>query len=106
MRIGIIGGLDRSRADYEQLSAAYGLDAEFHDGAMTARGARGLEHIVDRCDVVVIITELNSHGAVQLARRRMRLRGREPLLVRRCGVARFAALLAALQARAHASHAA
>ena len=105
MRLGVIGGLDRSKADYEQLAASYGFETEFHQGCMTGRGARGLEHIVDRCDIVLIITDLNSHGAVQLARRRLRERGRTPLLVRRCGLSRFAALLAALQERQRAGHA-
>ena len=96
MRIGIIGGLERSQPHYERLAAGAGHEALFHDGTMRGRGARTLEHLVDRCDLVVIVTDVNSHLAVQLARRRLREQGRSPLLLRRFGLARFATLLAAL----------
>lgn len=99
VRLGVIGGLERSRASYDLLATSYGVEASFHGGEMTSRGARTVEHLVERCDVIVIVTDVNSHGAVQLARRRLRERGRSPLLMRRCGLARFALLLAALRAR-------
>jgi hypothetical protein len=54
---------------------------------------------VDRCDLVVIVTGVNSHTAVQVARRRLRDRGRAPVLMRSCGIERFAALLASLAER-------
>jgi hypothetical protein len=60
------------------------------------RGRASLAQLVDRCDVVIIITDVNSHGAVQFARQRLRLVGREPLLLRRCGPSRFASLLGEL----------
>jgi hypothetical protein len=42
---------------------------------------------------------VNSHGALTLARRRLRDRGRTPLLMRKCGFTRFTALLEALTQR-------
>jgi hypothetical protein len=52
-----------------------------------------LERLVERADLVVIVTEINSHVAVQLTRRLLRARDRPPVLVRRLGVARLLALL-------------
>ncbi len=52
-----------------------------------------LTDMVERCDLVVIVTDVNSHGAVQLTRRLLRSLGREPVLLRRCGTGRFATLL-------------
>jgi hypothetical protein len=99
MRLGIVGGLGRSPPLYGRVAEARGHEALFHDGSLTGRGRRCLERLVDTCDLVVIVTDVNSHGAVQLARRLLRERGRSPLLLRRCGLARFAALLATLDAR-------
>lgn len=97
MRIGLIGGLERAERLYLHLATSAGHEVLFHDGETSKRGVRALEHLVARSDLVVIVTDVNSHGAAQLARRRLRERGRSPLLLRRCGLARFATLLAALE---------
>jgi hypothetical protein len=96
MRVGIVGGLDRVEPHYERLAIEAGHEAMFHDGHVGGRGRLSLERLVERCDVVIIITDVNSHGAVQFARQRLRLIGREPLLFRRCGPSRFASLLGEL----------
>jgi hypothetical protein len=96
MRIGIVGGLDRSEPLFERLAEASGHRALFHHGSTSASGIRDLERLVEHSDLVLILTDVNSHGAVRLARRMLRERGRSPVLLRRCGSARFGALLAAL----------
>ncbi len=96
MRIGIIGGLDRVEERFERMAASVGHEAVFHTGHVSGRGAKTLTDMIERCDVVVVVTDLNSHGAVQLTRRVLRSRGREPVLLRRCGTGRFAALLSGL----------
>lgn len=97
MRIGIVGGLTRAGSHYCRLAASAGHELLFHDGWMGGRGVKSLEHLVERSDVVVVVTDVNSHGAVQLARSRLRAGGRSPVLLRRCGLARFGALLAELE---------
>lgn len=72
MIIGIVGGLGRSEPHFGRLAAGAGHEVMFHDGGIRGRGARALEHVVDRCELVVIVTDVNSHAAVQLARRRLR----------------------------------
>lgn len=96
MRIGIVGGLGRSGAMLEQLAACAGHMALLHDGDVQGQGVRRLEQLVDHADLVVVVTDVNSHGALRLARQLLRERGRSPLLMRRCGVAAFAKLLDAL----------
>ena len=93
MRVGVVGGLERVEPHYERLAMEAGHEAVFHPGHVGGRGRASLAQLVDRCDVVIIITDVNSHGAVQFARQRMRLIGREPLLVR---PSRFASLLGEL----------
>ena len=104
MRIGIIGGLDRGHERYERLAASYGHELVCHEGWMTGPRAGSLEKIIEGCDVVVIVTGINSHGAVLAARKAMRRRGRLPLILRKCGISRFTQLLEAM--KAHGAHAA
>jgi hypothetical protein len=101
MVIGIVGGLGRSEPILERLAAGAGHALLVHDGDTGQRGVRRLERLVEQAEVVVLVTDVNSHGAVRHARQRLRERGRAPLLVRRFGVAAFAKLLEALGQRAH-----
>jgi hypothetical protein len=93
MRVGIVGGLERSDQHYRAVAAEAGYDAVFHTGHVGGRGRAALAQLVDGCDIVLIITDVNSHGAVQFARKRLRLHGRTPILVRKCGLKAFAELL-------------
>ncbi len=97
MVIGIVGGLERSEQDFHRLAKRHGCTIEFHSGHMGGRGAGALERTIERADLVVIVTDLNSHGAVQHARRHVRELGRASLLVRRFGIAQFSSLLESLE---------
>jgi hypothetical protein len=101
MRIAIIGGVERVEEQYVARAARAGHEVTFHHGRVGGRGAHNLVAMLDRQDVVIVVTDTNSHGAVKLARRAMRLRGREPLLLRRCGLSRFGELLDTLGAASH-----
>jgi hypothetical protein len=93
MRIGIVGGIERSEALYKQMAVDAGHELEVHSGHIGGRGIATLESLIARVDVAVVLTDVNSHGAVQSARRlarRFRVRER---IVRRLGVARFDELL-------------
>jgi hypothetical protein len=69
MRIGWIGGVERYEVQLERLAKAAGHELEYHRGDVRGRGAQTLEGLVERCQLIVIVTETNSHGAVQLARK-------------------------------------
>lgn len=96
MRVGIIGGVDRSKEHFEQIAKQAGHELECHDGHVVGRAGSALDAMIDRSDLVIIVTDVNSHNAVTYARRAMRARGRTPMLTRRLGSARFAALLLGL----------
>lgn len=93
MRIGIVGGLDRSEQSYERLARDHGHEVEYHDGDMRGTASIALAGLVERADLVVIVTDINSHNAVRQTRKLLRARPRPSLLVRRLGQARFVALL-------------
>jgi hypothetical protein len=93
MQIGLIGGLDRNAPHYEEIARAQGHSVEWHSGILAGRGGETLAAIVERSDVVVVVTDVNSHGGVFRARRLAKNRGRHCVLVRKMGAGRFKALL-------------
>jgi hypothetical protein len=96
MRIAVIGGLDRHVQGLARQAAEAGHAAEFHHGRVGGRNSEELQAIVDRCDVVVIVIAVNSHGAALLAKRAARRRGCRALIARTCGPSRFGQILSEL----------
>lgn len=105
MRIGVIGGKEGSEARYEEIAAAHGCKVEFHDGKMAGRGTASLDTLVHRCDLVVIITQINSHAAIRRAQKYCRRERRPVLIVRRFGLHTFTTIVQeGPAAAAHALH--
>jgi hypothetical protein len=99
VRIGIVGGLDRSAADLKGIARASGHDLELHTGGLAGpASAGGLRALVTRSDLVIVLTDVNSHNAVRMARRHARKRGVPLRLLSRLGSAQFAAFLRGLHA--------
>ena len=94
MRIGVIGGLDRNVAALHTLAETQGHEVGFHTGVIAGpASSSALRALVARSELVVIVTEINSHNAVRAARREARLRHRPLKIVRKLGATQFAALL-------------
>jgi len=93
MHIGIVGGVERGEQRYAAAAANQGHSFEFHGGDMAGRGSDSLEALVERSDLVICVTDVNSHAAVLGARRHARALGRQCVLTRRLGLSRFRALL-------------
>ena len=94
MRIGIVGGLDRNARELEEAARAGGHRVETHTGAIGGSvTAASLRALVVRADVVFVLTDVNSHNAVHIARRTARLHGVPLRIVRRLSAAHLAAYL-------------
>jgi len=93
MHIGIVGGLERGEQRYAAAAARKGHSFEFHAGDMAGRGSDTLEALVERSDLVICLTDVNSHAAVLGTRKLARAIGRRCLLTRRLGLSRFRSLL-------------
>ena len=83
LRVAVIGGLSRATDQWRRAGAAIGVHLEHHDGQAAGRRASDIASIVRRADVVLIITDLNSHNGVAVARRAALAHGRPHLLLRR-----------------------
>jgi hypothetical protein len=99
MRIAFIGGLHRNENQIVEIAEKAGHQLDFHPGVVGGRGAGELRSAIERADLVIIVTDVNSHGAVLLAKKLCQKLGRGTLVLRRCGAARFRQLLDALAAR-------
>ena len=106
MKIGWIGGLTRNEAQLIRMAQWAGHTLEFHSGEMSGSGSDQLRRLIDRADFLVLVTEINSHGAVILTKKLCHRLGRGTLVIRSCGTSRFQALLDALAIRDHRSLAA
>ena len=100
MHIGLIGGVERGEQRYAAAAASCGHSFEFHGGDTAGRGSNSLEALVERADLVICVTDVNSHAAVLGARKHARTLGRRCLLTRRLGLSRFRALLSELDQEA------
>jgi len=94
MFIGIIGGMDRQAPKLVDIGKGAGHQVQCHNGQLNGGATVGeLRTLIDRSDLVVIVTDLNSHNAVRLARRLARRAHRPARLVRRLGAAQFSAMV-------------
>jgi len=95
MRIAVIGGREKSDEPLLRMAARYGAEIEFHPGDLHG-GTADLKAAVARSTFVVIVTEINSHGAVIAAKRAARHFQTPTLVMRKLSIARLRGLLDAL----------
>jgi hypothetical protein len=100
IRVAVIGGLSRAGDLWSRAGDSIGVQLEHHDGRTRGRGAAEIAAAVRRADVVVIITEPNSHGGVTVARRTATAAHLPHLLVKRLRPNGLAAVLAEATAMA------
>ena len=96
MRIGIVGGVQRSEGAYRRRAEGLGHELRFHSGDVGGRGSARLDALIRGVELVIVLTDVNSHGAVRLARGAARARGVPVALHRRCSPQRFASIVAQL----------
>jgi hypothetical protein len=101
MRIGIVGGLDRVARELEAVALAGGHQLDTHTGAIAGKAtSTRLRALVVWSDLVFVLTDVNSHNAVRLARQVARAHHRPLRIVRRLGPSHLAAYLQAMVAEA------
>jgi hypothetical protein len=99
MHIAIIGGRDKTQVDLTQIAKAAGYELEFHDGHANGRGAHIIRNIVSRAELVVIVTEINSHSGVFIAKREAQRFKKPTMVTRNFSCARLRGLIDALNRR-------
>jgi hypothetical protein len=87
MHIGWIGGVEGSETMLRRAAEREGHTFELHGGHMRGRGSDAVDRLIARCDVVVIVLDVNSHQAVWRARDATRKLGTPAVFVRRPSLA-------------------
>lgn len=95
MRIAVIGGHDRSVVALDAVAKDAGHKLEFHPGHVGGRGAQEIRAIVARADLIVVVTDVNSHGAVAVARGEARKHQHPVVYTKRFGTHQLERLLGA-----------
>src|SRR5215468_1917469 len=82
IRVAVVGGLSRGAEQWSRAAHAAGVEVEHHDGRTAGRGSQAIVAAVRRAQVVVIITDPNSHAGVAVARRAAIAAARPHLLIK------------------------
>jgi hypothetical protein len=88
-RVGVVGGVERLEPRLRELAAQLGHEIEFHAGHVSGPSSGRLRSLVERSDLVVIVTDVNSHTAVIQARLLAQRAGRPVRIVRRFGTSQL-----------------
>ncbi len=89
LKIALIGGLDRLENRYRSAFCELGAEAvHFHPGHCAGAGAGRLRKVADCADIVVYITSINSHNALQVVKAQCRKSGKRFIVVRQTGPSR------------------
>jgi hypothetical protein len=96
MNIALIGGVERRETDLLEIARQRRHKLEYHSGHVAGRGADSLRSLIERADLIVFQTAINSHGSMYVAKRTAQKLGKAFVVMRKCGPARLAALLALL----------
>ncbi len=95
-RVLFVGGVERIERELAFIGDELGLDVRIHDGHARGQSMGRLAAVVRGCEMVVLVTGVNSHGAVQIAKREAQKAGAAVRIVKFCGSATARALLAEL----------
>lgn len=99
MHILVVGGLERHEPEIERRASERGHTVEFHRGRVGGNRAAELESMILRCDLAIIVTRVNSHGAMYIAKKAAARHGRSALPVRSCNPSSFSSLIASFDPR-------
>lgn len=99
MRIAVIGGREKNEVELTRIAEASGYDIELHGGHVAGRGSDTIRAAVARADLAVIVTDINSHGAVFVAKKAARQFHKPTLVIRKFSSARLRGLIEALERR-------
>jgi hypothetical protein len=83
LRITLIGGHMRNVRHLIERGRVAGWRIERHSGDVGGRGTRELRSQIARADIVIITTQVNSHGSMFLAKDYARRLGRFTTIIRR-----------------------
>ena len=96
LHVAFVGGVACVERQIIALGEELGIEVEVHQGQVRSQSKERLVALVARANVLVLVTGVNSHGAVGIAKREAAKTGAEVRIVKFCGSSRARALLTEL----------
>jgi sugar (pentulose or hexulose) kinase len=93
-----VGGVHRLQRTLQAVAQRVGVEVEVHDGHVRGNGAATLAACIRRSTAVVVVTGVNSHNAVQTAKREAEKYGVAVHILKFCGNATARELLESVKA--------
>jgi hypothetical protein len=100
MKIAIIGGRFKNTTQLTRIARDAGCQLEVHEGHLHGSRVGEIRNLVARSELALIVTSINSHGAMHVAKESAKQYGVPTLLLRQLGAARFRTLVEAIERRA------
>lgn len=97
MKIAIIGGRRKSLTQFCKIAEDSGYELQSNE--LAGHSTPDVRKLVARADLVVILTDINSHNAMHAAKDCAKTLGRPTLIVKQMGATRFRVLLQAIRRR-------
>lgn len=89
LKVALIGGLDRLETRYRKAFSSLGAELYFHPGHCAGCGSNRLRSAANSADIVIFITTVNSHNALQVVKGLCKKSGKRFIVVRETGPERI-----------------
>lgn len=93
LRVAFVGGVECVERQLIAAGDELGVDVEVHPGHMKGPMKDRLVALIARAHVLVLVTGVNSHGAVGVAKRAAAKSGAEVRIVKFCGSSKARSIL-------------
>ncbi len=93
LKVALIGGLDRLEDRYCRSLGTLGAEVSFHTGQCAGGGATRLRSLACNADIVIFITTVNSHNALQVVKSICKKSGKRFMVMRETGPERIKSAL-------------
>ncbi|MBF0313431.1 MAG: DUF2325 domain-containing protein [Oligoflexia bacterium] len=82
--LALVGGLERMALKYKQIVEEMGISFLYHNGECSG-GSTPLKTIVQKSDVVLFITNVNGHGALDIVKKSCKKLNKGFMAINKCG---------------------
>ena len=96
LRVAFVGGVECVDRQLLALGEELGIAIEVHQGHMKSQSRQRLVSLIARANLLVLVTGVNSHGAVSVAKREAERAGTPIRILKFCGSTRARSLLSEL----------
>jgi hypothetical protein len=92
LRVVVVGGSNKMLPEYRDVVSQFGAEFLSHDGEVR-NGSDKLKNVINWADIIIFITSMNSHGALNVMRSVCRKKAKKFIVLRETGSESIARIL-------------